>query len=241
MPTKHSLLFKLYVALECGLFLALLAFQIITISKGYRIYNQEGPYSLYIGIFQISLTSLTFLFGLFVFFAYRKDRKTRLSLFPLYFLAILIADVFFSFSPVPIGGHICFLVAYILFFFIHKGKWWEGLLALGLGGMAMAVMSIIGKLSPSVGVDCFLGAVLICNMAACWVNYGKGKDKNLLPVCIALTLIILSDGSIAVRAFLTSFPINHVFALITWPTYVAGDIILAFTYLRRAQSSYNLK
>jgi hypothetical protein len=44
-------------------------------------------------------------------------------------------------------------------------------------------------------------------------------------------LLLLSDGSIALRTFTSSFPANHILAMITWPTYVIADVLLAFWYL----------
>ena len=221
---------KLYVLFEGLLFLALLVFQCISIANGYRIYNQEGPYYPFIGAFQISLTALTFLFALRIFFIKKDKGRTRLDLFPCYFLFILIADVFFSFTAIPLGGHIGFLCAYILFFFIRKGHWVEAIIALCGGSAALIVIALIGKLTPTLGVDCYLGAMLICNMASLWIRFGRQKKKELLPVCIALTLIVLSDGSIALRTFVTSFPANHIIALITWPTYIVANILLALHY-----------
>ena len=220
----------LYLCLEAALFLALIIFQCLAISGGYRIYNQEGPYAPYIGAFQIALTAVTFCFVAFLFFSKGEKPKTRVDLAPLYALSILVADVFFSFSPFPLGGHIGFLCAYIVFFVIRKGRWKEGLLALVGGSLALVVFWAIGKLSPNIGVDCYLGAILICNAAMMWYRFGKKKEKHLLPICIALTLLLLSDGSIAVRAFVRSFPLNHVIAMIVWPTYVAADILLAISY-----------
>lgn len=220
----------IYLVLEAALFLALLVFQILSMVGGYRVYNQEGPYSPYIGAFQIGLTAVTFVFVLYVFFAHKDKPRSLVDLAPLYALSILVADFFFSLSPYPLGGHIGFLCAYILFFVMRKGHWVEGLVTLVVGSIALVVFWLIGKLSLDIGLDCFLGATLLCNVIMMWVRYGKKKERHILPLCIALTLLVLSDGSIAVRAFVTSFPANHIISMFVWPTYVAADVILAFAY-----------
>lgn len=234
---KRPIVEWVYVILEAGLFLALLTFQCFSIVEGYSIYNYGGPYSPYISAFQVALTAVTFLFAIYVFFYQKGAPKTRHDLFLLYFLFILIADFFFSFSHYPIGGHIGFLCAYVVFFFIRKGKWYEGLIALGGGLVALLIFAFLRKLTPAIGVDCFLGAILLLNVIMMWVRFGKEKRKDLLLVCIALSLLLISDGSIALRTFITSFPANHIIAMITWPTYVAADILLAFWYLNRKKSA----
>lgn len=235
MPIMKRGFFIVYCAIEAILFVTLLVFQSLTAAGGYAVFDRSAPYGLPIGILQVSLTVTSLLFACIILFSKRNVKRERMDLFPFYFLLITIADIFFSLTPYALGGHIGFFLAYLLFFFLRKGRLWELGIALLFGAAALVMFIVLKKMKPAIGVDCFLGGVLFINALFSFLSYRKEKGKRFLVFGIALCLILISDASIAGRTFVTSFPANHIIAFLTWPTYLVGNGMLLYSYFKTAR------
>ena len=239
---KKKLIFS-YIAIEAVLLAALMTFQIITFASGFRIADKTGPYYPFIAIFQIALTAVTFLFLLSIFFIERKTNlKNRWNLIVIYGLLILLADIFFVFLDSSIPPHVCFLTCYLIFMFLRDNKWYEYLIRAGLAGAAILIVGLMGKLSPTMAVDICLGAVLIVNAIVFWIDAMKAKTKQAYLIAIAVTLILISDSSIVLRTFVSSsFSLSQSIHLVSWPTYVVGNCLIAYVYAGEEQLSNTSK
>ena len=234
MVAKKRLL--IYIIVEVALLLTLVGFQIATVIQGYKVYDKSAPlFYPYIALFQVGLTFISLAFALLEFII--SKRKRAYFVWPLYFLIISIADIFFSLTPYVLGGHIGFACAYLLFLCYRKPKRFEYIIYGVLIAAGISILAIVKKLSPMIGVDIALGVILVSNLVATWIKYGKSKDKNIRLFAIALTIIVISDLTIALRAVVSNpLALNYAISLITWPTYIAGNILLVIAFLRKQES-----
>ena len=228
-----------YLVAEVVLFLVLLGFQIAQIVKGYAIFDHAGPFFGHIGDLQFALTCVSLAFCIACFL--KAGERERFDLFPFYFLATVLADFFFSFTNLGFIGHIFFFIAYFLFAFMRKAKWWEYLVALSIGGLALGLLAILGKLTVSTGIDAFLAGAILVNLVATWSNRLSKIDKGSLLLPLGVSLVFLSDASLAIRTFLPISPLGHAVALLTWPTYIAANVIFNLFYSRREFVSQKIK
>ena len=226
--------FKIYIAIELMLYIALLILQIIYINKGYALTNSNNDLFIAIGIMHIAITFISLIYATYLFF--NNKERIKEDLFLIYFIFIFIGDLFFSiFIKYNFIGHIGFLLAYILLMYIRKSKIYEYICSLGLGLLAFIYLLITKKLTIAFGIDSFLGSFLIMNMISSIIKYVKTKDKAYLIIMLAAISIFLSDLSIAVAALSKNITLINTFSLIVWPTYILGCILLNGYYTLRKE------
>lgn len=214
---------KAYILIESLLYLCLLVLQVIYISKGFVLTNKEESLFTYIAILHVAITFGSFLYAVTIFLKNKKKKKE--DLFILYFLFILIADIFFSFPKLNIIAHIFFALAYILFMVIRRAKLFEYSIVL-LVGIIGIILAIIGKISYIIGIDFILGSSLLLNTVFVICKYIKDKKKENLYIMIALISILISDLTIALSTLKLADLYINMISLITWPTYIIGCILL---------------
>ena len=224
--------FKIYLFSELILYLALLFFQIIYISKGYLLVDRTKDLFVAIAALHVAITFVSFFFALFIFMSHGE--KIREDLFLVYFSLILSADVFFSFTDHLFVGHILFALAYVIFMVIRKAKPLEYLIACLIGIAALTVICITKKITLILGIDCFLASALLINLIGCISNYVKERSREKRLFMIALISICISDLSIALSTLFKSGISVNAMCLITWPTYFFGCVLLALAYSVRS-------
>lgn len=221
-----------YLIVEAILYISLFVFQLLTAFKGGYIFDKSGPYFNVIKILQVTLTGVSLVFVL-LYFLFKKNKKLELDdLFVIYFILIFIADIFFSLTKYIFVGHIMFLLAYLTFMIVRKARFYEYFIPLGSGTILLIVLTIMKKLNLQLGIDCYLGSVLLFNFIMCFINYMKNKSKTNLILLIALSLILISDLSIALRTIvLKPYFINCIISFLTWITYIFGNFLLIKKYV----------
>ena len=229
----NSKISKIYFIIEMVLLLALISMQFVLIFQGKYVGDKSSNIWIYIGIAKVSLTAISLIFVIINFISNYKDGLSILDLFVIYFVLITIADVFFSFSSILIVPHICFLVAYLLFVFIRKGKWFEVFIPIGAGALIFIFVWLVLKMDPLTAiVDSILGFALLFNVVRCWYMYIKTKDRFYLFFSLATTFILVSDLSIALGSFVKNpMALNNTINMINWPFYVSGNILFVCNYM----------
>ncbi|MCR5079577.1 MAG: hypothetical protein K6B65_06665 [Bacilli bacterium] len=234
-----SKLSKAYIVIEATLLLALIVLDIVTIAEGKSIMDKSVGLWNYIGAIKISLTSISLLTLILAFFLNRGKRMRRLDLFLIYFALTTTADVFFSFPLINWLPHLFFLITYILFVFIRKGKWYELSIPLVLGVIAFLIMHFVVKMELMTAlIDSLLGATLLTNCVYCYLNYVRKKERFYLILGIATTLILISDASIVGSAFIHNpLALHNAVAMVNWPFYVSGNVIYVCFYIKEKTAS----
>lgn len=228
----NNIKYKIYLLIELLLLIALVVFQIITISNGYLLNDKEHSLFIYIAIFHVLLTFISFIFTSYLLITNKNNRRIIEDLFMVYFLFALISDIFFSFTNYIFIGHITFIICYLTFMFIRRAKIFEYIMVLFFGIVAFIVLVSIGKLTLTLAIDCFLAPILLLNMVMCVVNYIKNRGKNNLLLMIALILIVISDSSIGLTILFSNNVIAiNILCLIIWPTYIVACCMLNTYFL----------
>ena len=225
------LMFKIYQLIEVLLFIALFIFQIVYISNEIKLADKNNSLFTPIAIFHVSLTFISFLYAIYLYFATKKMSKIRSDLYCIYFLFALIADIFFSFTSLTFIGHIFFVLAYLLIMFIRKAKLYEYIGVLLVGIISIIIFIILNKLTPIIGIDCFLAPILIWNMIMGIINYKKEKNKKNLVFLLAVSLAFISDLSIGLSTLLNkNIYISNTFSFFVWPTYILACVLFNYNY-----------
>ncbi len=222
--------FKIYLIVELLLFIALLIFQIIYISRGYSLTNKKEDLFVAIAIFHVVITLVSLSFACYLLFTNIKSERIREDLFPIYFLFALMSDIFFSLEKTAWLGHLFFIGAYITFMFIRRAKIFEYIVVLAVGIIGIILLVVLDKYTPIMALDSFLAPILLLNMVMCIINYVKKKDKDSLLLMIALISIVLSDVSIGLTVITSNRVFINTVCLITWPTYILGCVLLNHCY-----------
>ncbi|MCR4561798.1 MAG: hypothetical protein K5694_01125 [Bacilli bacterium] len=230
-----SKLSKIYVIIEAFLLMALMILQIFLIAEGRYVSDKTASLWPYIGALKITLTSISLLMVILAFFLKRKEKKTTMDLLLIYFSLTVVADIFFSFSDIAWIPHLCFLLTYFLFVFIRRGKWFEIIIAIGIGLVAFFILHFALKMELVLAlIDSILGATLVLNCGACYYKYAKTKDKFYLIFAIGVTLILLGDLTIVGTAKIKNpMALNNFISMLNWPLYVGGNVTIVSHYLYR--------
>ncbi len=224
---------RIYICIEAILLIALIVLQCIQISQGRYVDDKLSDIWTPIGISKVSLTATSLIVVLIHFIFKYKEGLSTLDLLVIYYSLTVTADIFFSFTNIIWLPHLLFLITYLLFIFIRKGKWFETLIPLGVGVIIFLVLWLALKMNPLMSlIDSCLGATLIFNCVMCWYKYSKTKDQFYLYFAIGVTLILISDLSIAVASkVLNPMVINHIISMINWPFYVSGNVCIVCNYV----------
>ena len=223
--------FFAYLIIQACLFVLLLVFQIIIISKGRLVFDRTAPLFPFVGSLQIALTAMSFAFSMIIFFSKRKEGMTLFDMFPIYFFFALTADIFFSGINIVLVGHICFLICYIIFLVMRKPKIFEYIAIAVVGVTSAIILLLMKKYSIQMNIDIVIGVLLVLNCVMMWIKYIKTKDKGFLYLAIGVSIILISDSTIAVRGIASgSLVFGNIVSLITWPTYIVGNALFLYFY-----------
>lgn len=228
-----SKLSRIYIIIELVLLLALVSLQIVLMAQGRYLQEKTNDLWVYTGILKITLTSISLIIVIITFIANYKKGISTLDLLIIYFVLIVVADVFFSLTSNTLVPHICFLLAYLIFIFIRKGKWFEPFIPIGIGVLIFIFLWLVIKMNPLMAIiDSILGSILLFNVIRCWYMYKKTKDRFYLLFALATTFIMVSDLLIALGTFIKNpMELNNAIFLLNWPFYVSGNILFVSNYM----------
>lgn len=222
---------KAYLLIEVGLYLTLLVLQVIHMSYGYSLKNNQGSLFIYIAIAHVGITLSNLLYTIYIFVSNRNKDRIREDLFLVYFSFTLIADIFFSLTNYMFIGHIAFVICYLTFMVIRKAKIYEYIGCGLIGVIGIIVLLLLHKLTLVLGIDCFLAPVLALNMIMCIIKYVKKRNKENLILMLALIAIVISDVSVGLSSmFLNNIALTNIFSMIIWPFYMIGCSLLNVDY-----------
>lgn len=224
----------IYISIEAVLLTILMVLLFVLLSQGRYIDDKSAPLWPFVGAMKVSLTAVSLLTVIVGRILFRKKKWAVIDLFGIYFLLTVTADVFFSFGNINWVPHLLFLCTYFIFLFIRRGKWFEVFIPLGVGLVAFLVLYLAAKMDPLMAcIDSLLGATLIYNCVCCWIRYGKGKERFFLIFAIAVTLILVSDLTVAITGKMRHpMWLNNVIGLFNWPLYASGNVLFVTHYLR---------
>lgn len=229
-----------YIGIEATLYLALLVLQIVFLSQGYNLLDKSTKIFPILGGVQVGISAVSFIFAFFILFIYRKNELIISDLFTIYFSLIFIADIFFSTSPFLVVAHFMFVAAYILFMIIRKAKYFEYILVAVISSVLFFLLKFVLKMDILYSIaDSLLATLLILNCITCWLQFVKNKNRRNLLLSLAVSIILISDLTIAIRVQKIGPVLSNFFYFLTWPTYIAGDIMFLTIYFTDKKASIN--
>lgn len=227
MKNRHIL----YIAfiIEALLMLGIILLISLRIKDGLyvdRSYND--PIEITFTVLKISSVVLYFIFGLYFYIRNNKNKIiAKNGLIIIYFLIIIIADIFFSILRISLGGIITFLIAYSLIMILLYKHYIEIIIRVVLFAIGTILLFILNKFTFQSFITITLAEVLIVNMVISWIKYSKDKNISNLFLSLAVTLAFISDTFIGIRSTIKDPKvINDISSFIIWPTYMMANFML---------------
>ena len=238
-------LFALYAALEAVLLIVIMITQYTTVSE---IYGKI--------MFCATLTDGIFMLAYFLEYG-RRTLAPREQLIPLAFALMVGAD----FCVCYLGY--ARTMAYILFcclesvyaYYLRSGKK-SILFRIALYAVLLGVTQFMNMMNLQNAVGMLNMAILTGNVGCAWLFYRqentlsadsqKGalsadSQKNAIPAkifAVGISVFFFSDCTILIE---TALPAGHMIAVcadfLTWPTYIAAQVLILYSYVKRIQTA----